>query len=89
MIGIRNYAIVTAASWAFTTTDGALRLLVLLHFNQLGSTPVGDRQGPDQGVLSNSSGITDGDAALQSSVPVGRSSPAAAPVACPYVIAAH
>jgi predicted MFS family arabinose efflux permease len=40
VIGIRNYAIVTAAYWAFTLTDGALRLLVLLHFNQLGYTPV-------------------------------------------------
>jgi predicted MFS family arabinose efflux permease len=40
VIGIRNYAIVTAAYWAFTLTDGALRLLVLLHFNELGYTPV-------------------------------------------------
>src|SRR5215208_2162834 len=40
MIGIRNYAIVTAAYWAFTLTDGALRLLVLLHFHELGYTPV-------------------------------------------------
>ncbi len=40
MIGIRNYAIVTAAYWAFTVTDGALRLLVLLHFHELGYTPV-------------------------------------------------
>jgi predicted MFS family arabinose efflux permease len=40
MIGLRNYAIVTAAYWAFTLTDGALRMLVLLHFNQLGYTPV-------------------------------------------------
>jgi predicted MFS family arabinose efflux permease len=39
-ISIRNYAIVTAAYWAFTLTDGALRMLVLLHFNQLGYTPV-------------------------------------------------
>jgi len=39
-IGIRNYAIVTAAYWALTLTDGALRMLVLLHFNQLGYTPV-------------------------------------------------
>lgn len=31
---------VTAAYWAFTLTDGALRMLVLLHFNQLGYTPV-------------------------------------------------
>jgi hypothetical protein len=39
-IGLRNYAVVTAAYWAFTLTDGALRMLVLLHFNQLGYTPV-------------------------------------------------
>ena len=30
----------TAAYWAFTLTDGALRMLVLLHFNRLGYTPV-------------------------------------------------
>jgi len=30
-ISIRNYAIVTAAYWAFTLTDDALRMLVLLH----------------------------------------------------------
>ena len=40
MIGIRNYVIVTAAYWAFTLTDGALRLLVLLHFHELGYTPI-------------------------------------------------
>jgi hypothetical protein len=34
------HAIVTAAYWAFTLTDGALRLLVLLHFHDLGYTPV-------------------------------------------------
>jgi hypothetical protein len=28
----RNYAIVTASYWGFTLTDGALRMLVLLHF---------------------------------------------------------
>lgn len=39
-ISIRNYVVVTAAYWAFTLTDGALRMLVLLHFNQLGYTPV-------------------------------------------------
>lgn len=39
-ISIRNYLTVTAAYWAFTLTDGALRMLVLLHFNQLGYTPV-------------------------------------------------
>ena len=37
---LRNYALVTAAYWAFTLTDGALRMLVLLHFNALGYTPV-------------------------------------------------
>jgi hypothetical protein len=30
--GTRNYAIVTAAYWGFTLSDGALRMLVLLHF---------------------------------------------------------
>jgi predicted MFS family arabinose efflux permease len=39
-ISIRNYATVTAAYWAFTLTDGALRMLVLLHFNELGYSPV-------------------------------------------------
>ena len=32
----RNYAIVTAAYWGFTLTDGALRMLVLMHFYRLG-----------------------------------------------------
>jgi len=40
MISIRNYAVVTTAYWAFTLTDGALRLLVLLHFHELGYTPL-------------------------------------------------
>lgn len=35
----RNYAIVTAAYWGFTLTDGALRMLVLLHFFRLGYSP--------------------------------------------------
>jgi predicted MFS family arabinose efflux permease len=39
-ISIANYVIVTAAYWAFTVTDGALRMLVLLHFNQLGYSPL-------------------------------------------------
>jgi predicted MFS family arabinose efflux permease len=39
-ISIRHYGVVTAAYWAFTLTDGALRMLVLLHFNQLGYTPI-------------------------------------------------
>jgi predicted MFS family arabinose efflux permease len=40
MSGLRNYILVTAAYWAFTLTDGALRMLVLLHFHNLGYTPV-------------------------------------------------
>ncbi|KZD12065.1 organoarsenical effux MFS transporter ArsJ [Oceanibaculum pacificum] len=36
---IRRYAIVTAGYWGFTLTDGALRMLVLLHFHTLGYTP--------------------------------------------------
>ena len=39
-MSLRNYVTVTAAYWAFTLTDGALRMLVLLHFNQLGYAPV-------------------------------------------------
>lgn len=37
--GARNYAIVTSAYWGFTLTDGALRMLVLLHFYRLGYSP--------------------------------------------------
>src|SRR3954464_3188870 len=40
MSAVRNYALVTSAYWAFTLTDGALRMLVLLHFHELGYTPV-------------------------------------------------
>ena len=36
----RNYVLVTAGYWAFTLTDGALRMLVLLHFHDLGYSPV-------------------------------------------------
>ncbi len=35
----RHYAIVTASYWGFTLTDGALRMLVLLHFYSLGYSP--------------------------------------------------
>ncbi|MEO1733729.1 MAG: organoarsenical effux MFS transporter ArsJ [Pseudomonadota bacterium] len=38
--GIAAYIAVTAAYWAFMLTDGALRMLVLLHFNTLGFSPV-------------------------------------------------
>jgi MFS family permease len=37
--GTRHYAVVTAAYWGFTLTDGALRMLVLLHFYRLGYSP--------------------------------------------------
>ncbi len=37
--GARDYAFVTAAYWGFTLSDGALRMLVLLHFYRLGYSP--------------------------------------------------
>ena len=39
-MNIRDYVLVTAGYWAFTLTDGALRMLVLLHFHELGYSPV-------------------------------------------------
>ena len=39
MSAVRNYAIVTSAYFLFTITDGAIRMLVLLHFYSLGYTP--------------------------------------------------
>jgi hypothetical protein len=33
---LKQYAIVTANYWAFTLTDGALRMLVVFHFHELG-----------------------------------------------------
>jgi len=38
--GLSAYFAVTAAYWAFMLTDGALRMLVLLHFHNLGFTPL-------------------------------------------------
>ena len=38
--GLSAYIAVTAAYWAFMLTDGALRMLVLLHFHTLGFTPL-------------------------------------------------
>ena len=35
---IQQYSVVTANYWAFTLTDGALRLLVVGHFHELGYT---------------------------------------------------
>lgn len=37
---VRQYALITANYWAFTLTDGALRMLVVLHFHQLGYSPL-------------------------------------------------
>ena len=36
---VRDYLIVTASYWGFTLVDGALRMLVLLHFFKLGYSP--------------------------------------------------
>lgn len=36
---IRNYLIVTGGYWAFTITDGAIRMLVVLYFHLLGYSP--------------------------------------------------
>ena len=38
--GLAAYIAVTAAYWSFMLTDGALRMLVLLHFHTLGFSPV-------------------------------------------------
>ena len=37
---VRQYALVTFNYWNFTLTDGALRMLVVLHFHQLGYSPL-------------------------------------------------
>ncbi len=39
-MNLRNYLLVTGAYWGFTLSDGALRMLVLLHFFNLGYSPV-------------------------------------------------
>jgi len=38
--GFRNYLTVTGGYWAFTITDGAIRMLVVLYFHQLGYSPL-------------------------------------------------
>ena len=38
--GLKAYIAVTGAYWAFMLTDGALRMLVLLHFHTLGFSPI-------------------------------------------------
>lgn len=37
---VRQYLLVTGNYWAFTLTDGALRMLVVLHFHELGYNPL-------------------------------------------------
>lgn len=37
---IKQYLVVTGNYWAFTLTDGALRMLVVLYFHQLGYSPL-------------------------------------------------
>ncbi len=37
--GLRNYLVVTGGYWAFTVTDGAIRMLVVLYFHELGYSP--------------------------------------------------
>jgi len=37
---VRQYLIITGNYWAFTLTDGALRMLVVLHFHELGYSPL-------------------------------------------------
>ncbi len=39
-VAVRQYFLITGNYWAFTLTDGALRMLVVLHFHQLGYTPL-------------------------------------------------
>ncbi|MDD4864583.1 MAG: organoarsenical effux MFS transporter ArsJ [Alishewanella agri] len=37
---VKQYLVVTGNYWAFTLTDGALRMLIVLHFYQLGYSPL-------------------------------------------------
>ncbi|MDR5898542.1 organoarsenical effux MFS transporter ArsJ [Halomonas vilamensis] len=37
---VRQYMLITGNYWAFTITDGALRMLVVMHFHQLGYSPL-------------------------------------------------
>ena len=39
-VDLRNYALVTGAYWADTLTDGAIRMLVLLHFHERGYSAI-------------------------------------------------
>ncbi len=37
---LKSYSVITGAYWAFTLTDGAIRMLVVLFFHQLGYSPL-------------------------------------------------
>ena len=37
---MQQYAVITGSYWAFTLTDGALRMLVVLFFHGLGYSPL-------------------------------------------------
>ena len=38
--GLKSYFVITAGYWSFTITDGAIRMLVVLYFHQLGYSPL-------------------------------------------------
>jgi predicted MFS family arabinose efflux permease len=38
--GLRSYLVITAGYWGFTVTDGAIRMLVVLYFHQIGYSPL-------------------------------------------------
>ncbi len=39
-MGFRTYLVITMAYWVFTITDGAIHMLVVLHFHNLGFSPL-------------------------------------------------
>ena len=38
--GMRDYLVITVGYWGFTITDGAIRMLVVLYFHQIGYSPL-------------------------------------------------
>ncbi len=40
LTSLKNYATITGAYWGFTLTDGAIRMLIVLYFYQLGYSPL-------------------------------------------------
>ena len=40
VVGARDYFVIIAGYWTFTLTDGALRMLIVLYFHQLGFKPL-------------------------------------------------